>query len=108
MLVEQTLHDIPHFYLGTPVNSNKAILELEQEGFVDLLDQKPDTALMFGGEVVGRVDDLPKVQELVSQIVGDATKILRSVPRKVLARSLRQSGVAPRRRARQAPANDKR
>jgi enoyl-[acyl-carrier protein] reductase II len=108
MLVQQTLHDIPHFYLGTPVNSNRAILDLEQKGFVDLLDQKPDTALMFGGEVVGRIDDLPKVQELISQIVSDATKILGSVPSKVLAKPPRQSGVGPRKRGPHAPAKGKR
>jgi NAD(P)H-dependent flavin oxidoreductase YrpB (nitropropane dioxygenase family) len=95
MLVEQTLHDIPHFYLGTPLNSNKAILSLEQQGFVDLLDHKADTALMFGGEVSGRIDSLPRVQDLITQIVADATTILESVPSKVLAKPRSGAKVKP-------------
>jgi NAD(P)H-dependent flavin oxidoreductase YrpB (nitropropane dioxygenase family) len=91
MLVEQTLRDVPQFYLGTPVNSNTAILELEQKGFLDLLDQKTDTALMFGGEVVGRIDSLPRVQDLITRIVDDATKILESVPRRVLTKGVSRS-----------------
>jgi enoyl-[acyl-carrier protein] reductase II len=108
MLVEQTLRDVPHFYLGTPVNSNKAILDLEQKGFLDLLDQKADTALMFGGEVVGRIDSLPKVQNLITQIISDATTILESVPGKVLTKGQFRSEAKPRKAARHSSARSKR
>jgi NAD(P)H-dependent flavin oxidoreductase YrpB (nitropropane dioxygenase family) len=83
-LVEQTLQDVPHFFLGSPVDSNEAILKLEQSGFVDLLDKKADTALMFGGEVIGRIKDLPRVQALITQIVNDAVTILDELPDKFL------------------------
>jgi len=83
-LVEQTLEDVPRFYLGTPVDSNEAILKLEQSGFVDLLDKKADSALMFGGEVIGRINDLPTVQALITQIVNDAVEILEGLPNKFL------------------------
>ena len=84
MLVEQTLSDVPRFFLGDPVESNEAILELEQTGFVDLLDRKSETALMFGGEVTGRISDLPTVANLISQIVKDTKQVLHELPSQVL------------------------
>ncbi len=84
MLVEQTLGDAPRFYLGDPVESTEAILKLEQSGFVDLLDQKSDTALMFGGEVTGRISDLPTVAELIETVIKDAVRILKELPGNVL------------------------
>jgi len=84
-LVEQTLDDVPRFYMGDPVDSNESILKLEQSGFIDLLDKKSDTALMFGGEVTGRISDLPTVVELINTIVKDAVRILNEVPGTVIA-----------------------
>jgi NAD(P)H-dependent flavin oxidoreductase YrpB (nitropropane dioxygenase family) len=84
MLVEQTLDDTPRFYLGEPVESNQAILKLEQSGFMDLLDRKSNTALMFGGEVSGRITNLPTVAELIDTIIKDAAKMLQELPRRVL------------------------
>ncbi|MEM2142933.1 MAG: nitronate monooxygenase [Candidatus Thorarchaeota archaeon] len=77
MIVERTLNDIPRFYLGEPVESNEDILNLEKEGFRDLLDKRPETALMFGGECVGRIQDIPTVAEVIDQIVHEAARILR-------------------------------
>ena len=79
-IVEQTLQDLPHFFLGEPLDSNEKILKLERTGFDNLLDEKEDTALMFGGEVVGRVGDLPTVAELVEQIIAEAVATLTKVP----------------------------
>ncbi|MGQ4911753.1 MAG: NAD(P)H-dependent flavin oxidoreductase [Candidatus Thorarchaeota archaeon] len=82
-IVEQTLEDAPRFYLGEPVESNEAILNLERSGFDDLLDAREDTALMFGGEVSGRIDDVPMVHELLQRIVDEARDILESVPERI-------------------------
>jgi enoyl-[acyl-carrier protein] reductase II len=79
-IVKQTLEDLPNFYLGEPLDSNEKILDLERTGFVDLMDEKEDTALMFGGEVVGRIRDLPTAAELIDGIVSDASDVLRKVP----------------------------
>lgn len=84
-IVKQTLKDIPSFYLGNPVESNESILKSERAGFEDLLADNPETALMFGGEVVGRIDDFASVEELVETIVGEATTILQDLPRRVIA-----------------------
>ena len=41
-------------------------------------------ALMYGGEVTGRVDDIPPVKELVERTVQEAEEIIRNLPGKVL------------------------
>lgn len=83
-IVEQTLSDVPRFYLGEPLESNEEILELERTGFDHLVDGNTDSALMFGGEVVGRIDNLPTVRELIQGIIHEAEEILESMPEKVL------------------------
>lgn len=80
-IVEQTLEDLPNFYLGEPLDSNEMILKLEQTGFDDLLDAKEDTALMFGGEVSGRIQDLPTTAELIGNIVREASEVLSRAPK---------------------------
>lgn len=83
-IVKRTLNDIPDFFLGSPLDSNEEILELERSGFDDLIDAKEETALMFGGEVAGRIDDLPTTQELIQGIISDAVNILKDTPQRVL------------------------
>jgi len=85
-IVERTLDDAPRFYLGEPVESNEAILDLERSGFTDLMDGKEDTALMFGGEVVGRISDLPTTADLINDIVTEAKTVLETVPGRVLGK----------------------
>ncbi|MFX1367996.1 MAG: NAD(P)H-dependent flavin oxidoreductase [Promethearchaeota archaeon] len=79
-IVEQTLRDLPRFYLGEPLDSNEEILHLERSGFEDLLDAKEDTALMFGGEAVGRIDNLPKVGDLIQDIMSEAVSVIEQLP----------------------------
>ena len=83
-IVKQTLEDLPSFYLGEPLDSNEKILNLERTGFVDLMDEKEDTALMFGGEVVGRIRDLPTTADLIEGIISEASEVLKSVPKFVV------------------------
>jgi enoyl-[acyl-carrier protein] reductase II len=83
-LVEQTLSDVPRFYLGEPVESNETILDLEREGFDRLIDADADSALMFGGECVGRISSIPTVQELIDEIVAEAAGVLKSIQSSIL------------------------
>ena len=83
-IVHRTLDDVPDFYLGEPVESNEEILELERDGFEDLMDGHPDTALMFGGEVVGRIDDLPTVEELINSIIEEAQDVIKTLPKDIV------------------------
>ncbi len=76
-IVEQTLEDVPRFYLGEPVESNEEILKLERDGFEDLINGKEDDALMFGGECTGRISDIPTVADLIEDIMKDARKTLK-------------------------------
>ena len=85
-IVEQTLEDLPNFYLGDPLDSNEQILKLEQTGFDDLLDKKEDTALMFGGEVAGRIRNLPSTAELIESIISEATDVIGKVPKFVVSK----------------------
>ncbi len=77
-IVERTLEDVPRFYLGEPVESNEEILKLERDGFEDLIDAKSETALMFGGECVGRINDLPTVKEVIERIISEAIDSIRT------------------------------
>jgi NAD(P)H-dependent flavin oxidoreductase YrpB (nitropropane dioxygenase family) len=83
-IVEQTLEDMPRFYLGEPVESNEKVLELERSGFDELINKNENSALMFGGEVAGRISDLPTVEEVITEIIQEAKATLRTVPEKVL------------------------
>jgi NAD(P)H-dependent flavin oxidoreductase YrpB (nitropropane dioxygenase family) len=83
-IVTQTLEDLPNFYLGEPLDSNEKILKLEQTGFDDLLDKKENTALMFGGEVTGRIGDLPTASELINRIISEASEVLKKTPELVV------------------------
>ncbi|MDF1539698.1 MAG: nitronate monooxygenase [Candidatus Thorarchaeota archaeon] len=78
-IVEQTLSDVPRFYLGEPVESNEDILKLERNGFEDLIDAKSDTALMFGGECVGRIEDIPTTSELIEDIISEAKESIKKM-----------------------------
>lgn len=75
-IVEQTLEDVPRFFLGEPVESNERILDLERAGFDDLLNGNSDNALMFSGECAGRISDIPTVQELVREIIYETKSVL--------------------------------
>ncbi len=83
-IVKRTLKDIPNFFLGEPLDSNEEILELERTGFDDMINGKSDTALMFGGEVVGRIDDIPTTEDLIQSVIKEASEILKTVPEDAL------------------------
>lgn len=89
-IVKRTLSDIPNFFLGEPLESNEEILQLERSGFDDLIDAKEETALMFGGEVVGRIQDLPSAKDLIEGIITEAREILKSIPQQVLQSSYKK------------------
>ena len=46
-----------------------------------MVDGRPDLGLMSSGQVVGVIDDLPSVGELIDRIVTEATEILAMLPR---------------------------
>lgn len=84
-LVEQTIRLLPDFFKGLPVESKPEVIELEREGFARLIENDEEGSLVLGGEVSGRIDDLPKVKDLIDRIVGEASENLRSLPRFVVS-----------------------
>jgi enoyl-[acyl-carrier protein] reductase II len=54
---------------------------LETEGIkLSMEGRNPDMAIFFGGEVAGRIDDLPTVEELLKEIASDAERIISGMP----------------------------
>ncbi len=81
-LTELTLKKTPRLYLGEPdLSLDPEIGVAEQRGMANLLGGDDEKALFYGGEVAGRIDDLPTVQELVERIVREAEEIISSLPR---------------------------
>jgi len=75
-VVEATVRHIGGFYLGERIESTREILDLEKEGFENVLEGDKDRALMLAGEVSGRIKDIPTVSELIQRIVNEAHEII--------------------------------
>jgi NAD(P)H-dependent flavin oxidoreductase YrpB (nitropropane dioxygenase family) len=83
-LAELTLKKLPRMYLGEPdVGLDPDIFNLEQQGTASLFGKDYGKALFLGGEVVGRIEDIPTVKELITRIVKEAEEIIFSLPRLV-------------------------
>jgi enoyl-[acyl-carrier protein] reductase II len=82
-----TVTKAPGLYLGEPDDLTTVAAEVmskENEGWDALFNNDGPRALMPGGEVVGRVDDLPTVKELVDRIVREAEEIIQNMPQRFL------------------------
>ena len=77
----KTLELAPELLRGQPGGLDQQILQLEQEGLAALAGgQDPDGSLMLGGEVAGRINDMPSVRELLERITSGAEAIIRALP----------------------------
>ena len=82
-----TLQKSPGVFLGTPddfTTIDMSLIQYELESIKATFEGEKEKALMAAGEVSQRINDLPKVDDLVQQIVRDAESILTDVPRKFL------------------------
>ena len=89
-VAEMTAEYSPGVYTGRPDDFSTVKRELllkEHEGFQASYEENPDEsrALTAGGECAQRVNDMPKVGELIARIVREAREILETMPSKVLA-----------------------
>ncbi len=85
---ENTLKYTPELYLDRPGEMNEGALKLianEIEGMNAVYAGDESKALIAGGECAQRVNDLPKVQELVDRIVKDAENIISGLAKKHIA-----------------------
>lgn len=80
-LTELTLKKTPRIYLGEPDASlDPDIFTAEAQGMKNLAGDDDEKALFYGGEVAGRIEDLPTVKELVERIAKEAEELISSLP----------------------------
>jgi len=85
---KNTLQKSPGVFLGAPddyTNIDMSLIQYEIESIKATFEGNKEKAMMAAGEVAQRIQDMPKVNDLVQKIVNDAENILRDVPKKLLA-----------------------
>jgi NAD(P)H-dependent flavin oxidoreductase YrpB (nitropropane dioxygenase family) len=60
------------------------LVAFERNGIKAVCTGDRENAMMAGGECAQRVNDLPKVQDLVDRIMNEATGILKNAPNYVI------------------------
>ena len=82
-----TLQKSPGVFLGTPddyATLDMSLIDFEIESMKATFEGNREKALMAAGEVAQRIKDMPRVDDLVQKIVGEAETILREVPKRIL------------------------
>jgi NAD(P)H-dependent flavin oxidoreductase YrpB (nitropropane dioxygenase family) len=85
-LARLTVEKIPDLFVGQPDKTmDQSLLAMEMEGHKALAGEDDEKALFYGGEVAGRIQDIPSVKELIERIVEEAEDIIKELPGKVIA-----------------------
>jgi NAD(P)H-dependent flavin oxidoreductase YrpB (nitropropane dioxygenase family) len=85
---KNTLQKSPGVFLGTPddyTTIDMSLIKFEIESIKSVYEGNKEKALMAAGEAAQRINDMPKVNDMVQTIVKDAESILKGVPQKYLA-----------------------
>jgi NAD(P)H-dependent flavin oxidoreductase YrpB (nitropropane dioxygenase family) len=85
---KNTLQKSPGVFLGVPddyTTIDMSLINYEIESIKAVYEGNKEKALMAAGEAAQRINDMPKVADLVQKITKDAEDILRSVQTKLLA-----------------------
>jgi enoyl-[acyl-carrier protein] reductase II len=86
---KNTLLKSPSIFLDTPDDYNtpatQELIDYERKGIKAVFNGDRENALMAGGECAQRVNDLPKVQDLVDRIIKEAKDILKNAGQYVMA-----------------------
>jgi len=83
-----TLQKSPGVFLGTPDDYSTidmSLIDFENESIKATYEGNKEKAMMAAGEVAQRIDDMPKVSDMVQKVVKEAEDTLRSIPSKYLA-----------------------
>lgn len=83
-----TLKKSPGVFLGTPddyTTMDLSLIAYELESIRAVYEGNKEKAMMAAGEAAQRINDMPKVDDMVQTIVKDAEDILRNIPDKYLA-----------------------
>jgi NAD(P)H-dependent flavin oxidoreductase YrpB (nitropropane dioxygenase family) len=79
-----TLKKSPGVFLGTPddfTTIDLSLIQYEIESIKATFEGDREKAMMAAGEVAQRINDMPKVNDMVQEIVKEAETILRNVPK---------------------------
>jgi enoyl-[acyl-carrier protein] reductase II len=84
-LARLTVEKVPNLFAGQPdITLDQTLLATELEGHMDLAGEDDERALFYGGEVAGRIQDIPSVKEFVERIAEEAEDIIKELPGKVI------------------------
>jgi len=75
-LVDATVRGAPDLYKGIPTGSTQEIIDLEVNGLENLFKGNIDETPVLGGQVAGRIHDIPTVKELIERIIKEADETL--------------------------------
>jgi len=81
---ENTLKKSPGVFLGTPDDystMDMSLIRYEIESIKATFEGDREKAMMAAGEVAQRIKDMPKVNDMVQEIVKEAETVLRNVPK---------------------------
>jgi NAD(P)H-dependent flavin oxidoreductase YrpB (nitropropane dioxygenase family) len=84
---KNTLDKSPGVYLGTPddyTTIDMSLINYEIESIKAVYEGNKEKAMMAAGEAAQRINDLPKVNDLVQTMAKDTETILRNVPKNFL------------------------
>jgi enoyl-[acyl-carrier protein] reductase II len=79
-----TLKKSPGVFLGTPDDYStidNSLIQYEIESIKATFEGDREKAMMAAGEVAQRIKDMPKVNDMVQEIVKEAETVLRNVPK---------------------------
>lgn len=82
-----TLQKSPGVFLGVPddyTTIDMSLIDFERESINAVYEGDKEKALLAAGESAQRVNDMPRVKDLVQRIVREAEDILRGIPAKYL------------------------
>ena len=83
-----TLKKSPGVFLGTPDSyttmEDTSLIDYENESIRAVYEGNKEKAMMAGGEVAQRITDMPKVEDMVRNIMKEAEEILASLSKKFL------------------------
>jgi len=84
---KNTLQKSPGVFLGVPEDYSTAdmLTNFEIESIKATFEGNKEKAMMAAGEAAQRIKDMPKVNDLVQEIMREAEATLREVPKKILA-----------------------
>ncbi|MFZ1983018.1 MAG: nitronate monooxygenase [Desulfatitalea sp.] len=83
---ENTLKKAPGVFLGTPDDGMsqgaQELMDFERDAINATFEGDESRALYAGGECAQRIDDMPKVKDLVDRVVAEATDIIQKFPQR--------------------------